>query len=199
MTSGQTMVTLPLEALQALTEQNKSDEDHRCIVLSGEVEEPMVQYAIERVTAMAARSSDPMTVVLNSPGGSVSDGWALYDLFSTCYAPVITVGLGAVSSAATLAFLGGRYRLLGPNARMMVHATYLGGLGAIDAADLTALAKNMRASQKKLDRLYARATGLPLEEIREWAKKDTYFSARQAVKLGLADKVLSTRPRLRQG
>ena len=138
-------------------------------------------------------SDDPdkdVHLYINSPGGSVTAGMAIYDTMRYIRPRVSTICVGQAASMGAFLLSGGerglRYAL--PNSRIMIHQPLIGGLGG-QATDVEIHARELLKTKEKLNRLLAEHTGQPLERIAEDTERDYFMSAEQARQYGLVDEV----------
>jgi ATP-dependent Clp protease protease subunit len=133
----------------------------------------------------------PINLYINSPGGSVSDGLAIYDTMQYIRAPLHTLCMGSAASMAALLMAAGTkgHRQALPNSQLMVHQPTGGARG--QATDIAILAKEILAIRERLNRLYAQHTGQPLDVIERSMERDMYMTPEEAVKFGLIDRVIS--------
>jgi ATP-dependent Clp protease protease subunit len=131
---------------------------------------------------------------INSPGGVVSSGLAIYDTMQYIRSPVSTVCIGMAASMGSLLLTAGakgkRYAL--PNARIMVHQPSGGAQG--QATDIEIQAREILTLRKRLNDIYVHHTGQPLEAIERKLERDSYMSAEEAQEFGLVDEVVTNRP-----
>ncbi len=131
---------------------------------------------------------------INSPGGVVSAGLAIYDTMQYVRSPVSTVCIGQAASMGSLLLAAGqkgkRYCL--PNARVMVHQPSGGAQG--QASDIEIQAAEILHLRQQLNEIYERHTGQSLEAIEQKLERDSYMSAREALEFGLIDEVVENRP-----
>ena len=131
---------------------------------------------------------------INSPGGVVSAGLAIYDTMQYIRSPVSTVCIGQAASMGSLLLCAGatgkRFAL--PNARIMVHQPSGGAQG--QAADIEIQAREILLLRQRLNEIYVRHTGQPIEAIERKLERDTYMSAEEARDFGLVDHVVENRP-----
>ena len=131
---------------------------------------------------------------INSPGGVVSAGLAIYDTMQYIRSPVSTVCIGQAASMGSLLLCAGakgkRFAL--PNARVMVHQPSGGAQG--QAADIEIQAREILHLRGRLNEIYQRHTGQPIAEIERRLERDTYMSAEEARAFGLVDEVVERRP-----
>lgn len=131
---------------------------------------------------------------VNSPGGVVSSGLAVYDTMQYIRSPVSTVCIGQAASMGSLLLAAGakgkRFAL--PNARVMVHQPSGGAQG--QASDIEIQAREILHLRKRLNEIYHRHTGQPVEAIERKLERDTYMSADEARDFGIVDQVVAARP-----
>lgn len=167
----------------------------RIIFVTGPVED----YGASLITAQllfleAENPKKEISMYINSPGGVVSAGLAIYDTMQYIRPQVQTLCVGQASSAASLLLCAGakgqRFSL--PNSRIMVHqpsASYYG-----QAVDIARHAQEIIKLKRRLNEIYAKHTGQPVETIEKALDRDTYMTAEEAKTFGLIDEVLSKRP-----
>ena len=131
---------------------------------------------------------------INSPGGVVSAGLAMYDTMQYIRSPVSTVCIGQAASMGSLLLCAGakgkRYAL--PNSRIMVHQPSGGAQG--QAADIEIQAREILKLRQRLNEIYVKHTGQPIEAIEKKLDRDSYMSAEEARDFGLVDQVVEERP-----
>ena len=131
---------------------------------------------------------------INSPGGVVSAGLAIYDTMQYIRSPVSTVCIGQAASMGSLLLAAGakgkRYAL--PNARVMVHQPSGGAQG--QATDIEIQAREILTLRKRLNEIYVHHTGQPIEAIESKLERDSYMSAQEALEFGIVDEVVLNRP-----
>ena len=138
--------------------------------------------------------SKDISFYINSPGGVVSAGLAIYDTMQYIRSPVSTVCIGQAASMGSLLLCAGapgkRYAL--PNARVMVHQPSGGAQG--QASDIEIQAREILHLRRQLNDIYNRHTGQPVEAIEKRLERDSYMSAEEAREFGLVDQVVENRP-----
>lgn len=139
-------------------------------------------------------AGNEIKLYINSPGGSVDDGLAVYDIIRLMKSPVTTVVIGTAASMGSILFLAGDKREMYPNSRIMIHDPSYGGgnLAGKKPHQIKALIDDLVESQEKICDIIAERTGKSVEEIKELTKEDTYFNAEEAVSFGLATKIIGT-------
>ncbi len=138
--------------------------------------------------------SKDISVYINSPGGVVSAGLAIYDTMQYIRSPVSTLCIGQAASMGSLLLCAGAKgkRYATPNSRVMVHQPSGGAQG--QAADIEIQAREILTLRKRLNEIYVRHTGQTLESIQDKLERDTYMSAEEARDFGLVDQVVENRP-----
>lgn len=166
----------------------------RVIFLCGQVEDHMANLIVAQLLFLESESPDKdIYLYINSPGGSVTAGLAIYDTMKFIKPNVSTVCIGQAASMGAFLLSGGekgkRYCL--PNARVMIHQP-LGGFQG-QASDFEIHAKEILYIKEKLNRLMADHTGQELEKVSEDTDRDNFLSAESAVEYGLVDAILEQR------
>jgi len=169
----------------------------RIVFLVGPVNEQSASLIVAQLLFLESENPDKdISFYINSPGGSVYDGLAIYDTMQFIKPAVSTLCTGFAASMGTFLLAAGqrgkRYAL--PNARIMIHQPSGGGQGT--AADIEIQAKEVLYSRARLNAMMAERTGRSIEEIARDTDRDNFMSALEARKYGLIDEVLETR---RQG
>ena len=141
-------------------------------------------------------SEDPdrdVFLYINSPGGIVTSGLAIYDTMQYIKCPVSTICTGQAASMAAVLLAGGDKgkRIVLPNARIMIHQPHGGARG--QAVDIKIQADEMLRTRKTLNEILVRHTGQPMERIEQDTDRDFFMSASEAVEYGLVDKVIEKR------
>jgi len=167
----------------------------RVIFLVGQVEDNMANLIVAQLLFLESENPDKdIHIYINSPGGSVSAGLAIYDTMQFVKPHISTMCVGQAASMGALLLAGGepgkRYCL--PNSRMMIHQP-LGGFQG-QATDIEIHAKEILLLRDKLNHILSTHTGQSLETIAKDTERDNFMSAEDAVSYGLIDKVLSRRP-----
>ena len=166
----------------------------RVIFLVGAVEEHMANLVVAQLLFLESENPDKdIHLYINSPGGSVTAGMAIYDTMQFIKPNVSTMCIGQAASMGALLLAGGaagkRYCL--PHSRVMIHQP-LGGFQG-QASDIDIHAREILLIRDKLNAILAHHTGQPLEKIAQDTDRDNFLSSQQAVDYGLIDKVLSNR------
>ncbi|MCQ4160122.1 ATP-dependent Clp endopeptidase proteolytic subunit ClpP [Roseomonas sp. GC11] len=167
----------------------------RIIFLTGPVYDQMSSLICAQLLFLESENPNKdIAFYINSPGGVVSAGLAMYDTMQYIRSPVSTVCLGMAASMGSLLLTAGakgkRFAL--PNSRIMVHQPSGGAQG--QATDIEIQAREILALRKRLNQIYVKHTGQPIEEIERKLERDSYMSAEEAKEFGLIDEVVLERP-----
>ena len=162
----------------------------RIVLIFGEITDTLAHATCRRLLALSADSDAPITVLISSPGGHVESGDAIHDVIRFVRAPVTTVGTGWVASAGAHIFLAPPKdrRVCLPNTRFMIHQP-AGGAGG-QATDIAIQAKEILRVRERLARVVAKQTGKPLDTVVADMERDFWMSAEEAVKYGIASRVI---------
>lgn len=162
----------------------------RTVILSGEITQKLASTVSAQLLALSADSDAPITLFINSQGGHVEAGDTIHDLIRFVRAPVRIVGTGWVASAGALIYVSvprdQRYCL--PNTRFLLHQP-AGGMGGT-ASDIDIEAKEIIRMRDRLNRIFAKATGQPLERIEEDTHRNFWLEASAAQRYGLVGKII---------
>lgn len=133
-------------------------------------------------------------VSINSGGGSVIEGWAIYDKLKTSGKKITTIGEGIVGSIATIIFMAGDVRKLHENSRFFIHNPYWqpDSPTPMEAEDLLRLGEDLQAEQKKILDFYTSKTGTSIEQLQPLMQRATDLTSTQAIELGFANEIIST-------
>jgi ATP-dependent Clp protease protease subunit len=167
----------------------------RIIFLTGPVEDGMASVIIAQLLFLEAENpKKEISMYINSPGGVVTAGMAIYDTMQFIKPKVSTLCVGQAASMGSLLLAGGAegLRFALPNARIMVHQPSGGFQG--QASDILRHAEDIMKVKKKLNNVYVRHTGKDYETIESTLDRDHFMSAEEAQEFGLIDKVLDKRP-----
>lgn len=163
----------------------------RTVVLMNDIDQSLVEYVAFHLAKLNDISHEPILVKMFSHGGDLDASWALYDLFACNPSPIVMAAFGHIGSGATMVFFGGDIRLIGQNATFFIHDIQYTIRGS--HTQLQAHAKRALKLRKQIVDLYCRETGQPRSKVIKWMADETTFSARRAVRLGFADRLLPRR------
>ena len=166
----------------------------RIIFLDGEVNDASASVIVAQLLFLEAE--DPgkdINLYINSPGGSVTAGMAIYDTMQYIKCDVSTICIGMAASMGAFLLAGGTKgkRMILPNAEVMIHQPSGGAKG--QASDIKIVAENILRTRDKLNKILAENTGKPLEVIEVDTERDNYMTAEEAVAYGLVDQVIEKR------
>ena len=166
----------------------------RIIVLSDEVNDATASLVVAQLLYLEAQDPEKdISLYINSPGGSVTAGFAIYDTLQYIKCDVSTICMGMAASMGAFLLSAGtkgkRYAL--PNSDIMIHQPSGGAQGQATEIEITA--KHILKTKAKLNKILAENTGKPVEVIAQDTERDNFMSAEEALEYGLIDKVISKR------
>lgn len=168
----------------------------RSILLSGEINKESAEQVIKQLLVLEGESDEEIKIFINSPGGDVDAGYAIFDIARFVNAPVKMIGMGLVASAAALVLLAvpKERRIALPNSTYLIHQPMSGMKGV--ATDIEIHAQHLEKLRAKLDLLIASETGKTPEEVTEDTERDHWLSADEALSYGLVSRIVKTRSEL---
>ena len=163
---------------------------NRIIILSGEINDDTANLVVAQLLYLDSLNHDEISLYINSPGGVITSGMAIYDTMNFIQSDVSTVCMGmAASMAAFLLSCGTRgKRFCLPNAEVMIHQPLGGAQG--QATEIQIAAEHILNMKKKLIQILAKNTGKSLEEIEKDTERDHFLSAKEARDYGIVDAVI---------
>lgn len=156
-----------------------------------EIDEDSVNSMIMQILYL--QKQDPhseITIYINSPGGTVQDGLALYDVMQAVACPIRTICMGIAASMASILFVAGDRRQMLPHSKVMIHDPRIIKTGGT-ALDLQTVSDNLMKTRAITAEILARHTGKSTDEILSKTRSDSYFTAKEAVSFGLADDIIT--------
>ena len=165
----------------------------RQILLSGEINKELAEKIVRDLLMMEADSSEPVRMYIDSPGGDVEAGFAIFDMIRFINAPVTLIGMGLVASAAALILLAvpKERRLALPNSQYLIHQPMSGIKGV--ATDIEIHAQELAKTRAKLNKIISEETGKDLEQVTKDTDRDYWLNAEEAVSYGLVSRIVSKR------
>ena len=169
----------------------------RQILLSGEVNKELAEKICRELLVLEADSNKPIYVYIDSPGGDVDAGFAIFDTIRFINAPVYTVGMGLVASAGALILLASpKERRLGfPHSHYLIHQPMSGMQGV--ATDIEIHAIEMAKTKAQINQIIAEETGVNLEKVAADTDRDYWLNPQEALSYGLISKVVTKREDLK--
>ena len=157
----------------------------------GEIDAPSVNSLIRQIRYLARQApGEEITLYINSPGGEVAQGLALYDVMQAVGCPIRTVCTGTAASMGALLFAAGHQRDMLPHSKVMIHDPLrLSGPGG-SALELKRQSDELMETRETTGTILAQHTHKTLEEIYEKTAKDAWFTAQEAIDFGLADRII---------
>ena len=173
----------------------------RIVCLNGPIHDGLAAVIVAQLLFLEAESPDKaISLYINSPGGHVSAGLAIYDSMQYIQSPVATLCIGQAASMASLLLAGGApgKRSILPNASVMMHQPSGGAQG--QASDIAIHAKEILKTRERLNRIYQKHLTNPktLEEIEKVMERDHFLTPEEALDMGLVDQVFSSRSKIKQ-
>ena len=164
----------------------------RVVFLVGPIDDYMANVIVAQMLFLEADNPEKdISLYINSPGGIVTAGMAIYDTMQFIKPDVSTICVGQAASMGALLLTAGQHgkRYALPSSRVMIHQP-LGGFSG-QASDIDIHAREILAARGRIDEIYAKHTGKPVEEVHVDMERDRFFTTEQAVEYGLIDRVIT--------
>ena len=164
---------------------------NRKVFLFGPIDEKTVYTFTAQMLYLMEDEQSPIDIYINSPGGEVNSGLAIYDLIQSCKAPINMYCIGMAASMGALIFAGGKkgHRFIMPHSQVMIHEPLIpNGVGG-SASSIKSTADSILQTRELLNGILAKHTGKTLEEINKATDHDNFMTADEAIEFGLCDKV----------
>ena len=168
--------------------------DDRIIVLSDEVNDATASLVIAQILYLEGKDAEKdINLYINSPGGSVTAGLAIYDTMQYIKSDVSTICMGMAASMGAFLLSSGQKgkRFALPNSEIMIHQPLGGAKG--QATEILIAADHIKRTRENLNRILSENTGKPLEIIEKDTERDNFMTATEAMEYGLVDKVITKR------
>lgn len=164
----------------------------RIIFISGEINDSLANSVIAELLYLDSVGEGDISVYINSPGGSVSSGMAIYDTMNFIKSDVCTICIGMAASMAAFLLSCGQKgkRFILPNADVMIHQPLGGAEG--QASDIKIASDRIIDIRKRLNRILSKNTGQTLKKIEKDTERDNYLSSKEALEYGLVDKIIKS-------
>lgn len=167
----------------------------RIVMLHEEVNATTASLVVAQLLFLEGQDADKdIQLYINSPGGSITDGMAIYDTMQYIKCDVSTICMGMAASMGAFLLAAGTKgkRICLPNAEVMIHQPS-GGTGRAQASDIDIVAKHIIYVKDKMNRMLSEMTGQPYERIVADTDRDNYMTAQQALEYGIVDKIFDKR------
>ena len=163
----------------------------RIVFISGEIDDNLANRVIAELLYLDSTGNEDINIYINSPGGSVSAGMAIYDTMTFVKSDVSTTCLGIAASMAAFLLSSGKKgkRYILPNADVMIHQPLGGAQG--QATDIKIASDRIIDLRKRLNRIFSKNTSQSLKKIEKDTERDNYLSAKEALEYGLVDKIIT--------
>ena len=165
--------------------------DERIIVLNGEINDSSSAIVVAQHLYLASKDPNKdISLYINSPGGSITAGMAIYDTMNFIKCDVSTICIGMCASMGAFLLAGGKKgkRFALPNSEIMIHQPLGGGQG--QASDISIMANRLLKVKQKINQILAEKTNKPIEQIEKDTERDYFLDPIDALKYGLIDKII---------
>jgi len=168
----------------------------RTVLLVGEIDTELSEKVVRQLLLLDSISAEPITLLIDSPGGDVYAGFSIFDVIRFIKAPVRIVGIGLIASAAALVLIAvPKERRFGlPNSSYLIHQP-LSGMNGV-ATEIEIHARELEKVRDKINRFIAEETGKPLEQIEKDTDRDFWMDAEEAKNYGLIGQLIKSRVEL---
>ena len=163
----------------------------RIIIINGEINNESANSVIAQLLYLDSLGNETINIYINSPGGSVTDGMAIYDTMNYIKSDVSTIGMGICASMAAFLLSSGKKgkRFILPNAEVMIHQPLGGAQG--QATEIKIAAEHILKTKNILNKILADNTGKNIEIIEHDTDRDNFMSALEALEYGIIDKIIN--------
>ncbi|MGX8716377.1 MAG: ClpP family protease [bacterium] len=169
--------------------------DERKVFLWGEINDKSAKEITEKLIYLELQDPNkPITFYINTPGGSITAGMAIYDTMQLIKSPISVVVTGLAASMGSILLCGAKkgHRFLFPHARVLIHQPLIMGQIEASAVDIHIQAQEMEKSRAELNQILANASGQTIEKITHDTDRDFYLNAKEAIDYGLADEIITS-------
>lgn len=164
----------------------------RIIFINGVIDDLTANSVVAQLLFLDAESSEKeISLYINSPGGSVAAGMAIYDTMRHIKAPVHTIGLGLAASMGSLLLASGNKRSILPHTKVMIHQPLISGGMSGKETDISIIAKDLTRTRKTVAFILAKHCGKTEKSIERDIENDRYMDAQEALEYGICDNVIS--------
>ena len=160
----------------------------RIIFLEGEITDSTANAIVSELLYLDSINNDDISLYINSPGGSITAGFAIYDTMNYIKSNVITIGIGMCASMAAFLLSSGNKRCALKNTEIMIHQPLGGAQG--QATEIQIVAERIIKLKEKINTILSKNTKKPLSKIKKDVERDYYMSSNEALNYGLIDKII---------
>ena len=160
----------------------------RIIFLEGEITDSTANAIVSELLYLDSINNDDIYLYINSPGGSITAGFAIYDTMNYIKSNVITIGIGMCASMAAFLLSSGNKRCALKNTEIMIHQPLGGAQG--QATEIQIVAERIIKLKEKINTILSKNTKKPLSKIKKDVERDYYMSSNEALSYGLIDKII---------
>lgn len=161
---------------------------NRIIFLEGEITDSTANAIVSELLYLDSINNDDIYLYINSPGGSITAGFAIYDTMNYIKSNVITIGIGMCASMAAFLLSSGNKRCALKNTEIMIHQPLGGAQG--QATEIQIVAERIIKLKEKINTILSKNTKKPLSKIKKDVERDYYMSSSEALNYGLIDKII---------
>lgn len=162
----------------------------RIIIINGEIDSSLSNSIVAQLLYLDSINNEDINLYINSPGGNVTDGFAIYDTMNLIKSDVSTIGMGMCASMAAFLLSSGKKgkRYILPNCEVMIHQPLGGASG--QATEIKIAAEHILKMKEKLNKILSLNTNKDLQEIEADTDRDNYMSASESLEYGIVDKII---------
>ena len=163
----------------------------RIIIINGEIDNSLANSVVAQLLYLDSLNNDDISIYINSPGGSVTDGMAIYDTMNFIKSDVSTIGMGLCASMAAFLLSSGTKgkRFLLPNSEVMIHQPLGGAEG--QATEIKIAAEHILKTKDKLNKILSLNTGKKLNIIEKDTDRDNFMTSEEALNYGIIDEIIN--------
>ena len=165
----------------------------RIIIINGEIDNNLANSVVAQLLYLDSLNNEDISIYINSPGGSVTDGMAIYDTMNYINSDVSTIGIGICASMAAFLLSSGKKgkRYVLPNSEVMIHQPLGGAQG--QATEIKIAAEHILKTKDKLNKILSNNTGKSLEIIEKDTDRDNFMNSKEALEYGIVDEIIENK------
>ena len=165
----------------------------RIIIINGEIDNNLANSVVAQLLYLDSLNNEDISIYINSPGGSVTDGMAIYDTMNFITSDVSTIGMGICASMAAFLLSSGKKgkRYVLPNSEVMIHQPLGGAQG--QATEIKIAAEHILKTKDKLNKILSNNTGKSLEIIEKDTDRDNFMDSSEALDYGIVDEIIENK------